>query len=598
MQSVSDLKRAEIENSIVNGYHTIMQAIRQIENGMTESLDGFDMLKKLFDRETGGSNSKWSFFDDIVQKYLASPSPSSVVQEMTGDEEDEEGAEVRAALGWRERLACALVAVCLCDYDEMVRFVFDIFALSSSTRAEMNMQDYMNVLRTVLPRQNAEDGSFDNYINAFELYVSSHPVLPATRRRSNDHDQLDGQESESDTSFPTSIAVQYHVKVHKELLWPLKVAHEQVKKKFLGVNYWTGMHSEMAESPDSCSMYLPGEAASFSSFVDVLLSLSSSHHWVSKLPIPPSSPSCSTATSNCSSTRSSPLTVPREIVEADGIYTYRHLESVGVGRSKYTSCSSPPTVVHLHSAVDQLMKGTSASTASRRFPSPEHSPTRMNADIDGVKRKKMRSRSVPDMRRTAASTVRNMSGFNILIIEDSKLQRKMMRHQLCKTGMTTFEKKDTETHKGSTSSTDPGDEIPLTSAARPSVPVPMPLESVVALSDAERQKVWTVSEASNGEEAIQMIIDTKSSFNVMFVDENLQHSGGNMLGHEFVSILRGHNSVPPTTVIIGCSSNAHVYVSNFLNAGADAVWQKPMPSSEMIHSEICKYVDRRMKCSL
>lgn len=598
MQSVANMKKAEIENSIVNGYHTILLAIRQIEAGMTEVADSSNMLKKLFDREAGGPNSKWSFFDDIVRKYLASPSHSE--QHVSGDEEVEN--EAGAVLDWRERLACALVAVCLCDYDEMVRFVFDIFARSSPTRKEMSIQDYINILRTILPSQNAEDGSFDNYINAFELYVSSHPILPATRRRANGEED-DGRGSEGDTSFPTSIAVQYHVKVHKELLWPLKVAHEQVKKKFLGVNYWTGMRAEMAACPESCSLYLPSAAVSFSSYVQTLLALSSSHHSVSKLPIPPSSssPSCSTTTSNCSSTRSSPQAVPREIVEMDGIYTYRHLESVGVGRSKYTSCSSPPTVVHLHSAVDQLMKGTSASTASRRFPSPEHahSATILNADVDGARRKKMRSKSAPDMRRAAATIIRNSSGFNILIIEDSKLQRKMMRHQLCKSGMTTFEKKDTEKDTGSETSTEPNDdEASPPSTMVSSVPVPMPLESVVDLSDAEREKVWTVSEASNGEEAIQMIIDTQSSFDVLFVDENLQHSGGNMLGHEFVSILRGHSSVPPTTVIIGCSSNAHMYVSNFLNAGADAVWQKPMPSSDLIHSEICRYIDRRLKCSM
>ena len=66
---------------------------------------------------------------------------------------------------------------------------------------------------------------------------------------------------------------------------------------------------------------------------------------------------------------------------------------------------------------------------------------------------------------------------------------------------------------------------------------------------------------------------------------------------QFVAILRGHSCVLPTTVIIGCSGNAAMYISNFLKAGADAVWQKPMPSSEIIYSEVCKYIERRSKCS-
>lgn len=70
-----------------------------------------------------------------------------------------------------------------------------------------------------------------------------------------------------------------------------------------------------------------------------------------------------------------------------------------------------------------------------------------------------------------------------------------------------------------------------------------------------------------------------------------------MLCVQFVSILRGHSSVLPTTVIIGCSANAEVYVSDFLMSGADAVWQKPMPPAEVIHSEICKYIVTRGKYS-
>ena len=60
-----------------------------------------------------------------------------------------------------------------------------------------------------------------------------------------------------------------------------------------------------------------------------------------------------------------------------------------------------------------------------------------------------------------------------------------------------------------------------------------------------------------------------------------------------MKILRGHKSVLPTTIIIGCSANAERYVSDFLASGADAVWKKPMPESQVIYDEIFKYIRNR-----
>jgi CheY-like chemotaxis protein len=312
------------------------------------------------------------------------------------------------------------------------------------------------------------------------------------------------------------------------------VAQEQVKKKFLGVNYWTGMLNEMKESQEASSIYLPSEAASFHTYVNVLLALAVAPIVVSKLPPPPPSSICS---SNSSSARSSPVMDAREIVEANGIYTYLHDTSMGVGRSNYSFAASPRNVVHLHSPVDHLIKGTSASTAARRFQSPENRKATSNTSSPEEK-KKSRSRSDPDLREFIPSNIECMAGLNILIIEDSKLQRKMMRHQLCKTDSLGREDKEDREEKDDSvksSTKDVADPSPPIPAANSSLlPVPVPLATAVSLPASERGGVWTVSEAANGETAIQMIIDTKSSFDVIFVDENLQHSGGNMLGHEVI----------------------------------------------------------------
>jgi CheY-like chemotaxis protein len=375
-----------------------------------------------------------------------------------------------------------------------------------------------------------------NHIQSFKLYASSHPLMPAGQEWTDEQENDEGNNCRNigSSSFPKAIAVQYHSKAHKELLWPLKVAQEQVKKKFLGVNYWTGMLNEMKESQEASSIYLPSEAASFHTYVNVLLALAVAPIVVSKLPPPPPSSICS---SNSSSARSSPVMDAREIVEANGIYTYLHDTSMGVGRSNYSFAASPRNVVHLHSPVDHLIKGTSASTAARRFQSPENRKATSNTSSPEEK-KKSRSRSDPDLREFIPSNIECMAGLNILIIEDSKLQRKMMRHQLCKTDSLGREDKEDREEKDDSvksSTKDVADPSPPIPAANSSLlPVPVPLATAVSLPASERGGVWTVSEAANGETAIQMIIDTKSSFDVIFVDENLQHSGGNMLGHEVI----------------------------------------------------------------
>ncbi|CAE7567280.1 unnamed protein product, partial [Symbiodinium microadriaticum] len=101
---------------------------------------------------------------------------------------------------------------------------------------------------------------------------------------------------------------------------------------------------------------------------------------------------------------------------------------------------------------------------------------------------------------------------------------------------------------------------------------------------------WNITEARNGEEALRLIISSQGGFDVIFVDENLQGTGGYLLGHEVVRILRGHRSLLPSVIIIGCSSNASKYAHAFLEAGADAVWPKPLPCDTQIMSEICKYL--------
>lgn len=327
----------------------------------------------------------------------------------------------------------------------------------------------------------------EEHVGSFSLYAAAHPL--SLSQAEDDY----GTEKSDVQVFPKAVALHYHTKSHKQLLWPLKVAQEQVKMKFLGVNYWTGLHEEMVTSHDTSALYLPCQAKDFSTFVDALLSLFSAHMNVSKLPTPaPPPPSGS----------DSPTSGVQEIMETDGIYTYRHKMSVGVGRMKHASSRNP---VHLHSPIDHVLRDTSIAFEGRRYPVPKQS---LGDTSDG------------------SLMTRSMANLNILIIEDSKLQRKMMHHRLVKAGACVNEEKQWK-----------GLPISRSDSGSMFLPPPPPGCAAAVVEDGLGEKGWIVKETTTGEEAIQMIIDTKSSFDVIFVDENLSHGGGHMLGHEVIVYL-------------------------------------------------------------
>jgi CheY-like chemotaxis protein len=87
------------------------------------------------------------------------------------------------------------------------------------------------------------------------------------------------------------------------------------------------------------------------------------------------------------------------------------------------------------------------------------------------------------------------------------------------------------------------------------------------------------TEASTGEEALE--ICSKSTFDVIVVDQYMQEAGGMMVGTDVVCAMRKAKN---EAIIIGCSGND---IDNlFLDAGADWVWKKPMPSNKKILSQL------------
>jgi CheY-like chemotaxis protein len=85
----------------------------------------------------------------------------------------------------------------------------------------------------------------------------------------------------------------------------------------------------------------------------------------------------------------------------------------------------------------------------------------------------------------------------------------------------------------------------------------------------------SVREAATGEEAL--VICGKEQFDIIVVDQYMEEAGGVMVGTDVVYAMR---RMRINSIIIGCSGND--LDEEFREAGADWVWQKPMPSNRTI----------------
>jgi len=88
-----------------------------------------------------------------------------------------------------------------------------------------------------------------------------------------------------------------------------------------------------------------------------------------------------------------------------------------------------------------------------------------------------------------------------------------------------------------------------------------------------------ITESATGEEALE--ICGKEKFDVIVVDQYMEEAGGVMVGTDVVFAMR---RMRIDSVIIGCSGND--MATQFCEAGADWVWQKPMPSNDKIIQDL------------
>jgi PAS domain S-box-containing protein len=100
----------------------------------------------------------------------------------------------------------------------------------------------------------------------------------------------------------------------------------------------------------------------------------------------------------------------------------------------------------------------------------------------------------------------------------------------------------------------------------------------------------TITEAATGEEAL--LICGRDRFDVIVVDQFMEGAGGVMVGTDVVFAMR---RMRIGSIIIGCSGND--LGTQFIDAGADWVWQKPMPSNDKIIQDLRTSLGKRTNSS-
>jgi len=97
-----------------------------------------------------------------------------------------------------------------------------------------------------------------------------------------------------------------------------------------------------------------------------------------------------------------------------------------------------------------------------------------------------------------------------------------------------------------------------------------------------------ISEAPNGETAVDLC--TSQTFDVIIMDQFMEDGGGLLTGTDTILALRRQGV---TAIIIGCSGND--LDADFMEAGADYCWHKPLPPNGMIIRQLREHHWRKRK---
>jgi CheY-like chemotaxis protein len=98
-------------------------------------------------------------------------------------------------------------------------------------------------------------------------------------------------------------------------------------------------------------------------------------------------------------------------------------------------------------------------------------------------------------------------------------------------------------------------------------------------------EVWNVKGFESGEHALRYITSLEKRPDVLMVDQNLRSAGGRLNGNELVAHVIG-KGWKEDTVIIGITSEGQDARDAFVKAGCHIVWTKPMPEKYEIQAAI------------
>mmetsp|Transcript_7180 Transcript_7180/g.10678 ORF Transcript_7180/g.10678 Transcript_7180/m.10678 type:complete len:583 (-) Transcript_7180:242-1990(-) len=573
---------------VINGFNTILHEVQAVSGTRTDydQVETERILNVIFFQEATATTPHWNFFHNILQRYMERP-------------------DSYMSVDYSHQLSCVFAAICLCDPNDFVRFVIGIFSELDNYEV-VSLPSLELMLRTVFQSVGGERLVCEA-LQEIQLYTSSRL----------DHGEILSLEGEE--LYPTCAVTQFYIRKHNHALWPLEVVQHQMKKKFLGSDFWDRLRrgKKLISRLDSAYAFC------FRDYLETILSLLQEGEEVKK----------NLTVNNI------PEGIEEDIVVDNGVYIYRPRKKTHIRKRPSAGRRPSGTIPALIGVVDSDMSDdvdcrfvseadVQHRRAMRRSPSSSFqssssgsfvstSPTGSCVDLPSEDNNpyfpitRMRSESIDasldghnsllgGLSDVVSKATSFMKGLRILVIEDSTFQRKMMAKRLKKRRPSGGSLAVSEVNSGTSSPIRrPSGNFgygggSLSNSQHGDWSCPSSIDLVEEEIAAEiAAGAWVVSEAGNGEEAIQRLISSKETFDIIFVDENLQSTGGYLLGHEVVKILRGNRSVPNSTIIIGCSANAKKYATSFLEAGADAVWKKPMPGEDMIRSEICKYLAAR-----
>lgn len=501
-----------------------------------------------------------------------------------------------------------------------MRFVIGLFAPSENSRS-ITLPRCKELMSTIFRRGIiVSEGTLADVFLDLSQYINSHPLR---HNRSNEssvdsslstmsssqnlmdfdlessgHHDMVGEDSENEL-FPIKLAYNYFTRRHKTLLWPVQVMQKQLRMKFMGESVWQHMQQSNITPP---ALRVTGEETIFE-YVKTIYDIYDQSMGREYGTRPKRTPSMWVDTSAVQQQ------YPGDIVKAEDT------------RSASCSSAANETMQPSTSSADNLRDGTPTDVNGEQT-SDSTTPTLV---VDtATYPQTSRSRS-PKASRAASRLLRMMSSFNEqeggLKIVSSTLMRQHLVNQVDDKFVKVKTSKRLASRLGHVQSSPPR-RGPVRSWCDPDMSLLRDEQQtphretedcidgeveddsgetlrVMVVEDSKSQRKlmlyrmrcipgaenWVVRAAINGEEALSLVNSSDEPFDVVIVDENMQSSGGSLLGHEIVDILRKRPDMSQS-VIIGCTSNAVRYANNFLAAGADAVWAKPMPDQDTIMSEV------------